>query len=162
MTESVTIRQVRDSDRKQIIAIFNHYAEHGYAAYPEKPVTDQFFPFLREGTFSFYVIDSPGDIIGFGLTKPFLPFPAFSKTCMLTYFIQPEYVNRGLGSKLLDRLTRDAKKMGLIMMVANMASRNEPSIRFHKKHGFEEAGRLQNVGVKFGESFDVIWMQKSL
>jgi len=162
MNGSVTIRQVRDSDRDQIIAIFNYYAANGYAAYPEKPVTDQFFPFLREGTFSFYVIDSPEGILGFGLTKPFLPFPTFSKTCMLTYFIRPEYMNRGLGTKLLDRLGRDAKKMGILMMVANMASRNDASFRFHKKHGFEEAGRLRSIGVKFGEPFDVIWMQKTL
>lgn len=162
MNGNVTLRQVRESDRDQIIAILNHYAANGYAAYPEKPVPEQFFPSLREGTFSFSVIDSPEGILGFGLTKPFLPFPTFSRSCMLTYFIRPECVNRGLGTKLLDRLGRDARKMGLVRMVANMSSRNHASVRFHKKHGFEEAGRLRNVGVKFGEPFDVIWMQKTL
>jgi L-amino acid N-acyltransferase YncA len=28
--------------------------------------------------------------------------------------------------------------------------------------GFTEVGRLQNAGSKFGEPFDVIWMQKML
>ena len=145
-----------------MIKIFNHYAASGYAAYPDQPVTDRFFPFLHEESFSFYVLEAPTGVVGFGLTKPFLPFPAFAKCCMLTYFIQPAYMNRGLGTRLLDRLTRDAKKMGLDIMVANMASKNEPSVRFHLKNGFEESGRLRNVGNKFGESFDVIWMQKEI
>ena len=162
MTESVIIREVQDRDREAIVRIFNHYAVNGFAAYPEQQVTERFFPFLRDGILSFYVLETPEGVIGFGLTKPFLPFPAFSGTCMLTYFIAPGYLNRGFGSRLLDTLTRDAQEMGLSMMVANMASRNEASIRFHKKHGFEEAGRLHNVGVKFGEPFDVIWMQKTL
>lgn len=162
MAERVSIRPVRDTDRDAVITIFNHYAAGGYAAYPEQPVTEHFFEYLREGSFSFMILEAPCGVVGFGLTKPFLPFPAFAKCCMLTYFILPEYMNRGLGTRLLDRLTSDAKKQGLMIMVANMASKNEPSVRFHRKNGFEEAGRLRNVGTKFGESFDVIWMQKEI
>ena len=33
-----------------IIAIFNYYAATSYAAYPEIPVNDGFFAFLREGS----------------------------------------------------------------------------------------------------------------
>ena len=162
MTERVLVRPVRDSDREAVISILNHYTVNGYAAYPEQPVTDHFFGYLREGTFSFFVLEAPCGVVGFGLTKPFLPFPAFAKSCMLTYFILPEYMHRGLGTRLLCRLTLEAKKLGLEMMVANMASKNEPSVRFHRKSGFSESGRLRNVGTKFGESFDVIWMQKEI
>jgi L-amino acid N-acyltransferase len=162
LIDDVEIRPVRDSDSEAVIAVFNHYASTGYAAYPDQPVTGHFYEYLREGNFSFYVLEAPKGVVGFGLTKPFLPFPAFSKCCMLTYFILPEYMNRGLGSWLLDRLATDAKKLGLVMMVANMASKNEASVSFHRKNGFEESGRLRNVGTKFGESFDVIWMQKEI
>jgi phosphinothricin acetyltransferase len=47
-------------------------------------------------------------------------------------------------------------------LVANMASKNKESIRFHMNHGFTEVGRLHDAGTKFGEPFDVIWMQKML
>jgi phosphinothricin acetyltransferase len=162
MAEPVEIRPVLDTNREAVIAIFNHYASTGYAAYPDQPVTGHFYEYLREGNFSFYVLDAPSGVVGFGLTKPFLPFPVFSKCCMLTYFILPEYTNRGLGTRLLNRLTNDAKKLGLVMMVANMASKNEASVRFHLKNGFEESGRLRNEGTKFSETFDVIWMQKEI
>ena len=156
----IIVRKTVDSDRNAIIAIFNYYAVTSYAAYPEIPVNDRFFDFLREGTLAFNVLEHEVHVVGFGLIKPLMPFPAFMKTGMLTYFIRPEYTRMSLGKKLLDRLTDDAKKMGMISLVANMASKNIPSIHFHLQNGFTEVGRLHNAGSKFGEPFDILWMQK--
>jgi phosphinothricin acetyltransferase len=160
--EEFVVRKVQESDRDSIIAIFNYYAATSYAAYPETPVHDRFFEFLREGTLAFYVLEHSQEVIGFGLIKPFLPFPAFMKTGLLTYFLMPEFTGHGLGNMLFDRLTSDALKMGLTSLVANMASKNIPSIHFHVRNGFTEVGRLQNAGMKFDGLFDVVWMQKML
>ena len=126
----LVLRNVRESDLDGIIAIFNHYAATSYAAYPEIPVNDRFFEFLREGTLAFYVLEQTPHIVGFGLLKPVLPFPAFMGTGMLTYFLMPEFTGQGLGNMLLDRLTSDALKMGMTSLVANMASKNilQPSM----------------------------------
>jgi L-amino acid N-acyltransferase YncA len=158
----IIVRKVRESDRDGIIAIFNYYAATSYAAYPEVPVNDRFFEFLREGTLAFYVLEHSRQVIGFGLIKPVLPFPAFIKTGMLTYFLMPEFTGHGLGNMLLDRLASGAIKMGMSSLVANMASKNIPSIHFHVRNGFTEVGRLQNAGMKFDELFDVVLMQKML
>ena len=162
MEGDVIVREALDSDRDAVIAIFNYYAATSYAAYPEIPVNERFFGFLREGTLAFFVIEHRTGIVGFGLIKPVLPFPAFMATGMLTYFILPEFTGNGLGNRLLERLTVEAKKIGMTSLVANMASKNAASIRFHTSHGFTEAGRLHNAGMKFGEPFDVVWMQKEL
>ncbi|MDD1700770.1 MAG: N-acetyltransferase family protein [Methanoregula sp.] len=156
------IRTTVESDREAIIAIFNHYAASSYAAYPEMPVNDRFFDFLHEGTLAFYVLEHKTQIIGFGLIKPVLPFPAFMKTGMLTYFLHPEFTGQSIGGLLLEQLIADATEMGMTSLVANMASKNKASIHFHMNHGFTEVGRLQNAGSKFGEPFDIIWMQKML
>jgi phosphinothricin acetyltransferase len=74
----------------------------------------------------------------------------------------PEYVNQGFGSLLLYRLIRDSRTKGISMVVAHMASWNEEGIRFHRKHGFYDAGRLKKVGKKFGEPFDILLMQKAI
>jgi phosphinothricin acetyltransferase len=158
----IIIRKAADSDREAIIAIFNHYAATSYAAYPEIPVNDRFFTFLCEGALGFYVLEHEAHVVGFGLMKPLMPFPAFMTTGMLTYFIQPEYTRMSLGKKLLDRLTDDAKKLDMTSLVANIASKNQASIHFHTRCGFTEVGRLHNAGSKFGEPFDMIWMQKML
>ena len=66
-----------------------------YAAYPEIPVNERFFGFLREGTLAFFVLEQESRVVGFGLIKPLLPFPAFMGTGMLTYFILPGVHGKG-------------------------------------------------------------------
>lgn len=162
MTGEITIREMQETDRDAVMRIFNHYAATSFAAYPDGPVPLPFFSILREGAHSAIVLEASGDIVGFAFLKPFLPFPVFRKTGMLTYFIAPDYARKGLGTRLLGRLTDDARKAGLAVLVANMSSKNEASIRFHKRHGFIDAGNLSGVGEKFGEPFGVLWMQKAV
>ena len=47
--DETIVREVRDSDCDTIIEIFNYYAVSSYAAFPEIPVNDRFYAFLREG-----------------------------------------------------------------------------------------------------------------
>jgi len=110
MAEDVHIREMRESDSGAVMQIFNHYAATGFSAYPEGPVPVQFFPHLVEGAISAVVLDKGTGIAGFGLLKPFFPFPAFKKTGMLTYFIAPEFTGKGFGTQVFHRLVKDAKK----------------------------------------------------
>ncbi len=158
MAGEMRLRDMQESDGDAVMRIFNHYAATSFAAYPD-PLPPQFFPHLKEGALSAIVLE---DDAGFGLLKPFFPFAAFKKTGMLTYFIAPEFTGRGLGTRILGRLVEDAKKSGQTRLVANIASRNEASIRFHAKQGFTVAGSLTGVGEKFGEPFDVVWMQRTI
>lgn len=162
MATGMHIREMQESDRDAVMRIFNHYAETGYAAYPDGPLPVQFFPHLKEGAISAIVLEGDGGIAGFGLLKPFFPFPAFKKTGMVTYFVDPGRTGKGLGTRLFLRLLDDAKKNGLKVLLANISSRNEGSIRFHARHGFAVAGTLAGVGEKFGKPFDVVWMQRTV
>jgi L-amino acid N-acyltransferase len=162
MTGRMKIREMRESDRDAVMRIFNHYSVTTFAAYPDRPLPPQFFISLREGSVSAVVLEGDRGIAGFGLLKPFLPFPAFRKTGMLTYFLAPEATGRGLGNLLLEQLALDAKEKGMTMLVANMSSKNEASICFHKRHGFAEVGNLAGIGEKFGEPFGVVWMQRAV
>lgn len=160
MAVEMCIREMQENDRDAVMRIFNHYAQTGFAAYPEGPLPLQFFPHLKEGAISAVVIEDADGIAGFGLLKPFFPFPAFKKTGMVTYFVSPEYTGKGLGTHIFGKLLEDAKKNGMKTLLANISSKNEGSIRFHANKGFTVAGTLADVGEKFGEPFDVVWMQR--
>jgi len=160
MPGDVIIRKMQENDRDAVMRIFNHYAATSFAAYPDGPLPPQFFGPLREGSVSTVVLEVRGSVTGFGLLKPFLPFPAFRKTGMLTYFMAPGATGKGYGSRLLERLVADAKETGMTRLVVNISSKNEASIRFHRRCGFTTAGTLAGVGEKFGEPFDIVWMQR--
>ena len=96
------------------------------------------------------------------MLRAYHPFPVFSKTAEISYFIRPEWTGKGLGDTLLACLIQKAKLKGIHSILASIASLNEPSLQFHKKHGFIECGRFREVGEKKGQIFDVVYMQKRL
>ncbi|MDD1678062.1 MAG: N-acetyltransferase family protein [Methanomicrobiales archaeon] len=164
MEDRYLVRPVREDDLLRIREIFNWYVRESFAAYPVNDVEIGFFQMLyREGTSCpLFVVETDGDIAGFGLIRPYLPFPSFRKTAQVSYFICPGYTGRGMGTMLLERLTREARSMEIHTLLANISSRNEPSLKFHARHGFTEVGRLKGIGEKFGKRFDVVWMQKEV
>lgn len=154
------IRPVADPDRDAVIGIFNHYVTTSFAAYPDKPVPPAFLAVLREGAYAFDVIEVGGEIVGFGILKPFLPFATFARTATVTTFIDPAHRHQGYGTLLMETMIGEAKQRGIIMLLANISSKNTESLVFHKKYGFFECGRMYEVGIKFNELFDIVWMQK--
>jgi len=157
---STVLRPARESDRQSVKDIFNHHATHGYAVYRENEMDETIFDFFAKDAHAFLVAeDEDHGVIGFGSLRQFKPAPSFNRTAVLSYFLLPEYTRAGLGTRFLTELSGTAREKGIEQLLVHISSRNEQSIRFHHKHGFEEVGRLANIGVKFGHQFDLVWMQ---
>ena len=101
-------------------------------------------------------------VIGFGMLRTHNPMPTFSQTAEVTYFIHPDHTGKGLGTMLLGSLIKGAIEKGITNILANISSLNLDSIKFHQKNGFIECGRFKKVGMKKGQEFDTVWMQKTL
>jgi phosphinothricin acetyltransferase len=158
-------RQANDSDQGAILSIFNHYVETSYAAYFESRVDESFLIQLRQMTsgYPFYIIETPEkQVVGFGLIHRYHPAKTFSRVAELSYFISPSHTRKGLGTKLLSLLIDNATEMGIETLLASVSSLNRSSVDFHNKNGFVECGRFIRVGRKFGQDFDIVWMQKHL
>lgn len=159
------IIQASKDDAAAIIDIFNHYVEHSFASYCKTKVGPEFasrllgigarYPFVAAK-------DDSGMVLGFGLLHPYHPGDTFDRTAELTYFLHPDCTHRGIGSRVLAHLTEHAHRLGIRTLLASISSRNEQSLAFHRKHGFEEVARLPGIGEKFGEPFDVVYMQKRI
>lgn len=160
-----TLSPVDESDRTGIVDIFNHYVEHTFAAYPEEDVPYAFFDLILGIARTYPAVtvrDATGEVAGFGMLRPHNPMPAFARTAEITYFLRPDLTGQGIGSEVLGCLEAGAREHGIACILASISSRNEGSIRFHRRHGFAECGRFRNVGSKRGALFDVVWMQKEL
>lgn len=151
-----------DQHREAITAILNHHIATGFAAYPSQPLPPEFWDYLRRMTSGYpaYVVEHQGEVVGYGLLRPHMPPDTLRRTAEIGYFLMPQHCGRGVGGRLLELLSREAKAMGIDNLLANVSSRNEGSQRFHLAHGFQEVGRFQRVGRKWDQDFDLVWFQK--
>jgi len=162
MLNKCEIREYRDSDLEEISHIYNFYVKNGFAAYPENKLDAAFFNVIITAAISCYVLVVDGEVVGYGILRNYLPYVNFKHTGKLTYFIKPEYTHKGFGTILLDKLIEEAKRNNIKNIYIHASSENPQSINFHRKHGFKECGRFRNIAKKFGQYFDIIWMQKNI
>jgi phosphinothricin acetyltransferase len=160
-----TLLPLAGSDKNEVVDLFNYYVKTSFAAFPENPVPYEFYDMLMQAAHGYPSVaarERNGALAGFGMLRPYNPLPAFAHTAEVTFFIWPEVTGRGLGTLMLRYLEEEGKKRGISVILANVSSRNEGSIRFHAKNGFSIVGRFAGVGQKHGILFDSIWMEKQL
>jgi len=159
-----TFEPLSEQHRKDVTDIFNHYIANSFAAYPEQPVSPEFYSHFLELAkhYPAVAVMSGTAVAGFALLRPYNPFPVFRETAELSYFIKPECTGKGLGKAALGFLEQKAKAMGIKTLLAEISSRNEQSLAFHARSGFTQCGRFPAVGKKFGKTFDVVWMYKPI
>ncbi|MCE1187849.1 MAG: N-acetyltransferase family protein [Ignavibacteria bacterium] len=162
MAEEFNIRILTAEDMGAARDIFNYFALNEFAVYCEFALTSEQFAKAMDDKIISLAACFEERVVGYSCLTKFKPFPNFARTALLAYFIKPEFTGKGLGSLLLDELFTLGKQKGITNYLAHISSKNEQSLNFHRKHGFVEAGRFFNVADKFGEPFDIIWMQKQI
>jgi len=160
----VTFEELNEKHQIDIMSILNYYVENSYAAYPEKSLKDSFFGNLMCMTEGYpaYAVKMDEKVVGFSFLRAYNPFSSFSQTAEITYFIDKDFSGKGLGRIILGKIEEDAKAKGICNILASISSKNAHSIKFHEKNGFVKCGEFPEIGRKFGNTFNVIWMIKNL
>ncbi len=161
----IYLNQMAQEDSKEIADIFNYYIENSFAAYPETKLPPEFFDMVLAMTQGYPALTARNEekiLMGFGFLRPYNPMPTFFRTAEITYFVGPEFVGKGIGQALLEYLAQFARKAGISVILANVSSLNEQSIRFHLKNGFSQCGHFKQIGEKNGQIFDVVYFQRML
>ena len=160
-----TLVPLADEHRVPAMDVINHYIENSDAAYPERPLPYEVFGQLlkmAEGYPAYAALAPDGAFVGFGMLRPYHPFPTFLRTAEVSYFLHPDFCRCGIGGALLARLLKDGAEMGIATVLASVTATNEASLAFHRRQGFVECGRFRSVLRKNGRNLDVVWLQKML
>ena len=163
MTSSIA--PLSPGDRNAVIDIFNYYVENSFAVYPEKLAPYEFYDTFLDMCQGFpngTLKNESGEVVGFGMLRPYSPIPTFSITAEATYFVKQGYTGKGLGTIFLEYLIDGGRNKGIKSILASVSSLNDGSMRFHARHGFVECGRFRNVGQKQGQVFDIVYYQRML
>ncbi len=121
-----------------------------------------FFICLGQAVYSFIVAEREGRVAGFGVAKPFLPFVTFSRVSAVSLYIHHDPLRQGIGKKRPEFMTGVVKARGAPGLLLNISSKNEEGQIFHQDPGFVGCGRFHATGMKNGELFDMVWLEKQL
>ena len=163
---NLAIRTARAADAEAIARIYAHHVQHGTASFdaiPRTPVqTEEKIRNILSKEWPFIVAEHAETIMGYAYVTGFRDRPAYGYTCEDSIYVNPAFVGQGVGVQLMRALMEQASDCGFRQMIAVIGGGEPASVALHRKMGFTHAGRLRNVGRKFGCWLETVYMQAEL
>ena len=160
--EKARIRPATETDLPSINDIYNHFVLHSTCTYQEEPDTAE----DRQRWFARHDPDHPvivaelqGRVVGWGSLSAYHARSAYRRTVEDSVYVRHDHHQRGIGSALLSDLIDRGRSRGHRAIIAGIDSEQSASVVLHEKFHFSTAGRLRQVGFKFGRWLDVIYME---
>ena len=163
----VRLRDATHADLPRILEITNDAILRTTAMWSLEPTTLEerraWFDARRERGYPVLVaVDPEGRVFGFASYGEFRPRAGYRQTVEHSLYVDAALRGRGIGSALLAVLIERARADGHHVMVAGIDGENSGSIRLHERFGFEQVGRLHEVGRKFDRWLDLVFMERRL
>jgi L-amino acid N-acyltransferase len=160
------VRDATQEDLQQILAIYNHVIANTTAVWTEEPATledrQAWFAGRKAAGYPILVASDGSAVLGFASFGDFRAWPGYRHTVEHSIHVRDGERRRGIGSALLPVLIDRAAALKKHVLLAGIDGENAPSIEFHKRFGFAAAGRLSEVGYKFGRFIDLVFLQRRL
>lgn len=159
------IRAIEEKDLEQINEIYNWHSENGFSTFGEVESLEKRKEWFRR-------FDSPkhialvseidGQITGVACSFAYRGGGVFENTIETSIYLHPDWMGKGLGSKLYQKLFDSIKGKGVHRVVVGIALPNDSSVSIHRKFGFEEIGVFDEYAYYKGQYRSSIWMQKKM
>jgi len=161
------LRDATHDDLPALLEIQNHAIRHLTAAWTETEETlaerSRWFEDRKAQNLPVIVaVDDDGHVLGFGSYGLFRTKPGYRFTAEHSVYVIAEAQGQGIGRALLAEIETRAAHNGIHVLVAVIDGENLASITLHERAGYSSAGRLPQVGAKFGRWLDLILMSKLL
>ena len=159
------IRFAKEADLPQILEIYGPYVLGTAVSFEYTvPSLEEFTQRFRDITrqFPWLVWEENGKILGY--TYGSLPFAraAYRWCAASSIYLAPSIQGKGIGRKLYTALEDLLRQQGYWKTYAIITSDNPGSLRFHEKVGFRFLAEFPDCGFKFGNFYNVVWMEKLL
>lgn len=160
------IRPARPGDARVVCAIYDYHVAHGTASFDsEGPGEAEWAAKIADVSghgWPFLVAERKGEVLGYAYAAQFRPRAAYAHTCENSIYVADAARGTGVGTLLLGALLDAARAVGFEQMIAVIGGGEPASVALHGKLGFVHAGRMRNVGFKFGRRLDTVYMQCDL
>ena len=158
------IRHATDDDMPALAAIYNDAVRHTTAIWNDAEVDAdnrrQWLALRRAAGYPVLVADDGGrGVLGYASFGDFRAFDGYRHTVEHSIYVRADARRGGVAGQLMAELIAQARARRKHVMVGAIESGNAASIALHRRLGFEEVGRMKQVGTKFGRWLDLTWMQ---
>jgi phosphinothricin acetyltransferase len=163
----VRVRPATEADLAAINDIYNHYVAESHVTFDDEPVAmaargEWFAHYSSSGRHRVLVAGDGDQVIGYASSSRFRPKPGYLTSVETSVYLTPEFIGKGVGTKLYAELFRVLAGEDLHRAYAGIALPNPGSIALHEKFGFKRVAHFTEQGRKFGRYWDVAWFEKPL
>ncbi|MFO6429462.1 N-acetyltransferase family protein [Erythrobacter sp. W302b] len=162
----LTIRPALTSDAQAVCDIYAFHVAHSTATFdmdaPDVAAWGEKIAAVTARGWPFLVAERDGAVLGYCYATQFRDRAAYAHTCEDSIYVADTARGGGVGSALLAALVDAARARGFEQMIAVIGGGEPASVALHAKCGFVHAGRMRNVGKKFGQLLDTVYMQCDL
>ena len=157
----MSIRTVLTVDAEQIAAIYNHYVLNSTCTFDTVPLdaSDIECKINKNKDFPWLVYEKDNKILGYVYLSRFKERHAYGNTSELSIYIDKDHFHKGIGSKLMIQIIQTAIALNITNIISIIALPNTESLSLHRQMGFNRNGILSGVGLKFGKTIDVMYLQ---
>ena len=162
MNHSNIIRPAGSADLTHINAIYNYFVAHSTCVWTTQPCSEpERKTWYQEHGPSMPVLvaEYSGRVVGWSALGSFRDAYTAAGTLEDSIYVHHDFHRQRIGSQLLQALIEEARHLGLRSILANISAEQTPSVRLHEKFGFQKVAHLRDVGQKFNQRFDAIYLQ---
>ena len=154
------------ADLPAINDIYNYYVPRSTCTYQLEPETVEarqaWFAAHRPDKYPVTVAEIAGQIVGWGSLSKFRDRAAYDGSVEASVYIHHEHHRRGLGRALLVDLIERARASGFHTLIGGASADQTASVALQESLGFTRIGQFKEVGYKFGQWLDVVFLQLML
>lgn len=156
------IRRATLTDAEAINRIYNQYPETSTCTFDVNPLPlKDRIEWLQNRSERHIVLvaDMDDEIVGWCSISPFKVRPAYQNSVESSVYIDQKHHGKGIGRALMTQLIRNARELGFHTIIAGATAGHVSSIRLHESLGFVKVAEFKEVGFKFGEWHDTVYLQ---
>lgn len=170
---NIVIRKASPDDAEELVSIYAPYVlKTAITCECEVPSAEEFRKRISHTleNYPYLVAEEDGNILGYVYTSPMNPRYAYRFSVETSIYIRSDVRHKGVGKKLYAAVERISAMQHITNMNACIAvpskdNESTPYLTtnsrdFHHHMGYRLVGEFRNCVYKFGQWFDIIWMEK--
>ena len=157
------IRAASPDDLQAIVGIYNWAVNQTFATIDSEPLDTEeaqaWWDMHGKRSKLLVATDETG-VIGWARLLPWKQRGFDVVECLV--YVDPVHHGQGIGAMLLRELTKEARGLGYLTIVASVARDNRAGLALVPRQGFAEVGTIRNAAHKFDRWMDITLVQKEL